>query len=126
MGTESVLLVEDDAGVRPAVQRGLEAYGYRVIAAPDGETALAILRAPPEPLHVLVTDLVLPGLGGDELAELAAEANPDLRVIFVSGYAASETSREVVFAGAPFLHKPFTVEALARRIRELLDGAAAA
>lgn len=121
-GTETVLLTEDDPGVRSLVRHVLEMYGYTVIDAAQGEAALLLANGHDGPVHLLVADVVMPGMNGREVAERLAERRPGVRVLYLSGY-----SEEVVerFGGLPpgatLLQKPFTLAALARRVREVLD-----
>jgi two-component system cell cycle sensor histidine kinase/response regulator CckA len=123
-GCESILLVDDDDYVRRGVARALRARGYQVVEARDGETALRALdeRTP----DLLVTDVVMPGIDGRELAERACARAVGLKVLFMSGYTEDEVVRRGVLNGkAVLLQKPFRVPALAAKVREVLDGAAA-
>ncbi len=121
-GTETVLLVEDEAMVRDLLRGALEGRGYRVLAAGSGEQALEVASAHRGPLHLLVTDVVMPGMRGPELATRLGPLHPELRVLHVSGYADDAALRHGVREGSTaFLQKPFTVEALVRKIREVLD-----
>ncbi|HTN51266.1 MAG TPA: PAS domain S-box protein [Anaeromyxobacter sp.] len=115
-GNETVLLVDDDHSVRRTAARGLERLGYRVLEAATPSEALAVAAKHLGPIHALVTDVVMPGQSGLELASALLGANPHLAVLFVSGHAP-----EALGAEQPFLAKPFTTGALARRLRELLD-----
>jgi CheY-like chemotaxis protein len=122
MGTETVLLVEDEHSVRSLARTVLEKHGYRVIAAAQGEEALDHVRRYPGTIHLLVTDVVMPGMGGHQLAEHMRELRPDTRVLYISGYNDSTTAIEgVLQAGAAFLQKPFTPGRLARAVRSVLD-----
>ncbi|MBY0228788.1 MAG: response regulator, partial [Gemmataceae bacterium] len=124
-GGETVLLVEDDGDVRALAERILQACGYSVLRARDGEEALALAERHAGPIDLLLTDVVMPRLGGGRLAEALAAARPGLRVLFMSGYADDAVVRHgVLERGAPFLHKPFTLSGLARKVREVLDGRA--
>jgi PAS domain S-box-containing protein len=118
---EAVLVVEDEEAVRRMAARTLAARGYRVLEATDAAQALAL-----EPecgrIDLLVTDVVMPGMGGRELAAALAARRPGLRLLYISGYTDDEvTRRGLLDAGAPFLEKPFEAEGLARRVREVLD-----
>jgi two-component system, cell cycle sensor histidine kinase and response regulator CckA len=121
-GHETILLAEDEESVRTVATAALERCGYRVLAAADGEAALALARACNEPIDLLLSDVVMPGMHGRQLAEqLLAERAP-LRVLFASGY----TDDDVLLRGirvneVPFLQKPFTPSQLVRRVREVLD-----
>ncbi|MFL5514861.1 MAG: ATP-binding protein [Gemmatimonadales bacterium] len=118
---ETVLVVEDEEPVRRMAARTLSARGYRVLEAADAAQALA--REPEwGPIHLLVTDVVMPGMGGRELAAVLLARRPGLRLLYISGYTDDEvTRRGLLDAGAPFLEKPFEAEGLARRVREVLE-----
>jgi CheY-like chemotaxis protein len=121
-GTETILVVEDDASVRELVSRVLEEAGYRVLLAGAPAEALSLVAGLEEPLHLLLTDVVMPGLNGRALADHLLRLRPSLRVLFVSGYAQSAIVREgVLEAGVDFLPKPFTPVTLRARVREILD-----
>ncbi len=122
-GSETILLVEDEAQVRDLTRRVLEAHGYRVIEASDAEDALALARTHLERLHLLVTDAVMPGKSGPELARLLSSLRPDMKVLFVSGYTNDAIVRQgLLQPNEAFLQKPFRAEALARKVRAVLDG----
>jgi CheY-like chemotaxis protein len=126
-GGETVLLVEDDHAVRAIARSALTRRGYRVLTAGDAAEALAITRAYPGPIHLLLTDVVMPGMGGRELAEHVVGERAGLRVLFMSGYTEDEVLHRGVSAEAmAFLAKPFTPEALVARVRAVLDAPAAA
>ncbi len=121
-GTETVLLVEDDEAVRNLIQRVLDQYGYRVLPAARGEEALSISRSRKEEIHLLLTDVVLPGMSGGELAQRVTALMPNLKVLYMSGYTNEVLSHHgVLKSGLEFIEKPFTPEALARKVREVLD-----
>jgi CheY-like chemotaxis protein len=125
-GTETVLLVEDQEAVRTYARHVLLAEGYTVLEARDGEEALRLARQRLGPIHLLVTDVVMPGMNGRQLAELLARERPELRVLFVSGYAEEAVTRcEVPEGGRAFLQKPFNPVRLARKVREVLDAGTA-
>lgn len=118
---ETVLVVEDEMAVRDVVRTVLERHGYRVLAAGDASEALVIATAHPASIDLLLTDVVLPGRGGPELAEQLRGTRPWLRVLFTSGYAET-TSLDLAALGAhAYLAKPFTIDGLARKVREALD-----
>ncbi len=120
-GTETILLAEDDEPVRYLTSTILQQYGYRVLEATDGEDALRIATAHAGPIHLLVSDMVMPGLGGRELAARLGEVFPGLPVLFISGYAESVLGESLDALPGPMLEKPFSRDALARRVRGLLD-----
>ena len=121
-GSETVLVVEDEASVRSFIREVLDGRGYALLEARNADEAVAIFERHKEPIHLMVSDVVMPGMGGPELAERLAGVHPETRVLFISGYA-----REGLFhdgrpgAEAAFLAKPFSPEALARAVREILD-----
>ncbi len=121
-GNESILLVEDEDAVRLLATRGLTSLGYDVRVARNGDEALALLAAEERAFALLVTDVVMPGLDGRELAEAARQRTPALRVLFTSGYTDDAILRRgVVRSEVAFLQKPYTATSLARKIRETLD-----
>ena len=121
-GSETVLLVEDEPAVRQFARRALESSGYCVLAAADGAEAMASAVGHAGPIHVLVTDVVMPGMGGPELARRLSQQRPTLRVLFCSGYTDDASVREGVReAGTAFLQKPFSPEELIRKVREVLS-----
>jgi PAS domain S-box-containing protein len=121
-GTETVLLVEDAAQLRAVSRKVLQRQGYRVIEAPDGEAALAVAAAESGPIHLVLTDVVMPGLGGRRLAGELTRLRPEVKVLYTSGYTDDAIVRHgVLEAGVAYLQKPFTPEVLARKVREVLD-----
>ncbi|HWO88613.1 MAG TPA: PAS domain S-box protein [Gemmatimonadales bacterium] len=122
-GTETILLVEDDSALRRVVRRALEQHGYRVIEAPSGDAALQVAaNHPDERIHLLLTDLVMPGMGGPALAERLTARDPELRVLFMSGYTETGIVRQgVLDPTVAFLQKPFTLSELLLRVRSALD-----
>src|SRR5437867_3530830 len=122
-GTETVLLVEDAAPVRSLARKGLESYGYQVLEAADGPAALELCARHPRGIDILVTDVVMPGMSGRELAERLAPAPPGRPVLYSSGYTDDAMVHQgVLRSGVAFLQKPFVPETLARKVREVLDG----
>jgi PAS domain S-box-containing protein len=120
---EVILLVEDEAAVRVLEQRVLEIGRYEVLVAADGEEALALLDRHAGPIDLLVTDVVMPGISGRELAEAAARRRPGLRALFLSGYTPDEVLKQGVRTEeAHFLQKPFTPSALLAKVRDILAG----
>jgi PAS domain S-box-containing protein len=123
-GTETVLLVEDEESVRELVSNFLRDHGYKVLEAGDGEAALETVRGHGGPIHLLVTDVVMPKLSGRELALRLTKAHSELHVLFISGYTNDAVVRHGVLEGdMDFLQKPFTLKDLARKMREVLDRA---
>ena len=119
---EMVLLVEDEQGVRKLVRGVLELQGYRVLEADSGETALDLAASYQGPIDLLLTDIVMPKMGGRELAAALAPRHPGIKVLYLSGYTDHVVmDRGVIENGAEFLQKPFTPDALARKIRDVLD-----
>jgi PAS domain S-box-containing protein len=123
-GAETVLLVEDDDQVRNLARLILERSGYRVIDAPNGYEALLSYERLASTVHIVVTDLVMPKLGGRELAERLTALHPGLKVLVMSGYTDDVVMRNgALDAGFAFLQKPFTPQVLTAKVREVLDGA---
>jgi two-component system cell cycle sensor histidine kinase/response regulator CckA len=121
-GRESVLLVEDDPALLALGREVLTELGYRVQTAASGLDAIRLLEEQRPEIDILVTDVVMPGMGGRELAERVAATRPDLPVLFVSGYTRDAVLREEIEgAEIAFLEKPYTALVLARRVRETLD-----
>jgi DNA-binding response OmpR family regulator len=119
-----VLVVEDDHLVRGVMMRALTEAGFEVIPAANGAEALDQAARTGLPVDAVVTDLAMPGLRGRELAERIHQLRPGIPVLFVSGHADQEMARRGLLGpGRPFLQKPFEPDALALRVRELLDGA---
>ncbi len=125
-GEETILVVEDEAGVRMLIRAILEAQGYTVLDAPRGRDAIELLRRG-NPAALMITDVVMPEMSGRELAESARAVAPHLKVLYMSGYTDEAILQHgILEAGIPFLQKPFTQEGLVRKIREVLDSGAAA
>jgi len=121
-GTETVLVVEDEAPVRSVARQVLERHGYTVLEAPSAEAALDLATRYSGAIHLLLTDVVMPGLNGRELATRLADLRPDARVIFMSGYTDDAVTRHgVLEPGSAYVQKPFTPDAIARKVREVLD-----
>jgi len=120
-GTETIMVVEDEAAVRGLAARVLERSGYTVLLAGDGEECLETLRDHAGPLDLLLTDVVMPGMNGRELHEQIRERFPDAKVLYMSGYSRDIiTHHGALEEGIPFLQKPFSVEGLSTRVREIL------
>jgi two-component system cell cycle sensor histidine kinase/response regulator CckA len=124
-GCETLLLVEDEVSVRQASRQFLTRSGYTVLEATDGEDALRASRKHPGPIHLMITDVVMPRMGGPRLAEKLAEERPDMKVLFVSGYAENTVLQHgKIDVTTRFLQKPFSSKALARKVREVLEPSA--
>jgi CheY-like chemotaxis protein len=121
-GNETILVVEDDDGVRALVATSLKRAGYTVLSAASGRDALPIIERQPGPIHLLLTDIVMPAMSGQELAEHAQASRPDVRVLFMSGYTANAVAHHgVLDEGANYLAKPFSLDELLSQVRALLD-----
>src|SRR2546426_1120695 len=121
-GTETVLLVEDAAAVRAVTREVLERQGYVVLEAPNGEAALHLAQKHRGPIHLLLTDVVMPVMSGRQLADQLAPVRPDMKVLYASGYTDDSVVRHgVLEEGTAYLQKPFTPERLARKVRDVLD-----
>jgi CheY-like chemotaxis protein len=120
-GSETVLLVEDEECVRQLVKDTLEAKGYSVLEACHGEAAMSIAAAHQKQIHILITDVVMPGMSGRELAKSLCKARPGIKVLLLSGYTEDAIIHQgVLDSGTAFLQKPFTLQALSRKVREIL------
>jgi two-component system cell cycle sensor histidine kinase/response regulator CckA len=114
---ETILIVDDEDGVRAMAQDVLTIRGYTILSTGDPRHALRIAREHPGPIDLLLTDVVMPLMNGAELAERFVAIRPDTKVLYMSGFSVTG----IVPRGAPFVAKPFDVEELARRVRQLLD-----
>jgi PAS domain S-box-containing protein len=122
-GTETILLAEDDGGVRALTRHVLTGRGYSVLEAADGNEALRIAEGHRGPIHLLVTDVVMPGRGGRQVAERLLDLYPEAKVLFLSGYTDDTVCRHgVLQEEVHFLRKPFSPLALTCKVREVLDG----
>jgi CheY-like chemotaxis protein len=122
-GSETILVVEDEDAVRAVVRRMLERSGYTVREAADGAEALALLEASTENFDLVLTDVVMPALHGRALVEQLTARQPRLRVLYMSGYTDDDILRRgLMQPSTALLQKPFTPDALARAVREALDG----
>jgi signal transduction histidine kinase len=121
-GTETILIVEDEEEVRKLAVRILERQGYKVLEASQGLDAFLIAEKYEDLIHLLVTDVVMPKISGRELADRIAEIRPEIKVLYMSGYTDNAIVHHgVLREGIKFIQKPFTVEGLARKVREVLD-----
>jgi two-component system, cell cycle sensor histidine kinase and response regulator CckA len=120
--TETILLVEDEPRVRAVIEKTLRHAGYMVLVANDVEDAIAIERSHPSPIHLLLTDVVMPRMSGPDLAEYLIGRRPEIGILYVSGFADHLTrDPRIISERAAFLHKPFTPAVLTRKVRERLD-----
>ena len=120
---ETVLVVEDESGIRALMRKILERQGYKVLEASRGEEALRISDEHAEPIHLLLTDIVMPQMSGRELANQLRSSRPDIKVVFVSGYADEDMMQYGPLpAGSAFLQKPFSLAALLEKTRSVLNG----
>jgi CheY-like chemotaxis protein len=119
---ETILVAEDDLSVRRVATDVLAACGYELLVADNAAHAIELARAHPSPIHLLLTDVVMPRMGGRLLAERSRQLRPSMRVLFMSGYTADVIQRHGVLAeGTWFLQKPILPTALAARVRDVLD-----
>lgn len=122
LGSETILLVEDESGVRTLARAILQRCGYRVLDARNGQEALSICEEPTGPIQLLVTDVVMPGISGRHLAQQLRVLYPDLRVLYMSGYTEDAIVRHGILREETwFLQKPFSLDALAQKVRAVLD-----
>lgn len=120
-GAETVLVVDDEDSVRKVVVKILEGIGYRVLDAARGLDALRVCEARKGPIQLLITDMAMPHMKGRELATRVREFHPEIRVLFMTGYAGNKVGAvDVLDAGAAFISKPFTADALGQKVREVL------
>jgi CheY-like chemotaxis protein len=121
-GSETILLAEDDDAVRNLARRVLEHAGYRVLPADNGAEALRVSKEHEGTIHLLVTDMVMPGMSGTQLAERLRDTRPALRVLYLSGYTDAAVLRTgMLSASEQFLQKPFSPQAFGLKVREVLD-----
>ena len=122
-GSETVLLVEDEESVRQLVRETLEAKGYTVMEAENGEVGLRIAEEHRGPIHMVITDVVMPGMSGRELAKRLTQLRPHTKVLYLSGYTEDAIVHQgVLDSGTAFLQKPFTLQTLSRKVREVMRG----
>ena len=122
-GSETVLLVEDEESVRQLVRETLQAKGYRVVEAENGEAGLQAAAKHSGKIDMVITDVVMPGMGGRELVRRLADTRPETKVLYLSGYTEDAIVNEgTIESGKAFLQKPFTPTTLAGKVREVLRG----
>ena len=119
---KTILVVDDEPEIRKLVSAMVTAKGYNVLTADSGEHAITLVKNHRTPIDLLLTDVVAPGMSGPMLADKLLEQQPDLRVLFMSGYDNTNVVKQyVVEKGHALLHKPFTVEELSRKVAEVLS-----
>jgi CheY-like chemotaxis protein len=123
LATERILLAEDEPAIRTALSRVLRGAGYEVLEAEHGGEALRIADAEPKPIHLLLSDVMMPGVGGKELVQRLTKLRPDIHIVLMSGYTDDEALRaDLGAARYAFLQKPFTAKEVLKVIRAALDG----
>jgi two-component system cell cycle sensor histidine kinase/response regulator CckA len=121
-GSETILVVEDEASVRKMIRHILASHGYEVLESADGEQALRVVERQNKHVRLLLTDMIMPHMGGAELSELIRSRNPLLKVLYMSGYIGETASASMdLSSDRSFIQKPFTSLRLLRRIRQILD-----
>jgi PAS domain S-box-containing protein len=121
-GSETILLVEDEASVRILTSKTLRSYGYHILEAANGEEAIRIVQADPAKIHLLLTDVVMPGMSGREVADRISPLFPEMKVLYISGYTDSAIVHHgVLDPGTTLLLKPFKPDTLAQKVRGVLD-----
>jgi CheY-like chemotaxis protein len=121
-GSETILVVEDEEEVRKVAVRILTRQGYTVLDVPDGDSALVICEERKEPIHLILTDVVMPGLSGRQLVDRCSKVRQDFKALYMSGYTDNAIVHHGVLGeGMNYIQKPFTVDGLARKVREVLD-----
>ena len=119
-GETTVLIVDDEPNVLLTLQDGLSAQGYNVLKAANGEEALRVARAHSGPIGLLLIDVAMPGQSGPKVAALLRELRPDAKLLYMSGFSNSVVANHGLQLGDPLITKPFTLEALGRKVQELL------
>ena len=120
-GSETVLLVEDEESVRQLVRETLQSRGYQVVEAENGEAGVDAAAKHQGKIDMVITDVVMPGMGGRELVKRLAETRPETKVLYLSGYTEDAIVNEgTIESGTAFLQKPFTLQNLSRKVREVL------
>jgi CheY-like chemotaxis protein len=120
-GPETILLVEDEESLRQLVSRVLRSYGYRVVQARNGSEGVTAFAGMPQPPDLVLSDIVMPQMGGPQMVEELRKDHPGLKVLFMSGFTGEFSGDREARAGATILMKPFTAETIAQRVRQLLD-----
>ena len=123
-GTETLLLVENEAAIRNLLQMALRKNGYTVLAAESGREALELVRVHAGPLDLLITDVMMPDMDGPELVRQLTTIRPETRTLFMSGYMDDALGEHGILpANVNFIQKPFSPRVIAQRVRDILDGA---
>ena len=121
-GNETILIVEDEEEVRKLAGKILEKQGYRILETFNGDDALVACEKRKSPIHLMLADIVMPGMSGSELAKLLIPLYPEIKILYMSGYTDNAIVRHgVLEKGVNYIQKPFTMEGLARKVREVLD-----
>jgi CheY-like chemotaxis protein len=120
-GTETILLVDDEAIIRNLGRTILQRYGYRVLLAEDGLEALQVYRQHAEPIDLVILDLVMPRLSGHDTLRQLQQLDPRVRVLFSSGYSAEQVTETIQDGVLGFVHKPYRPQELAQKVRGILD-----
>lgn len=117
----TILLVEDDDAVRGVSERALKRFGFQVLSAPSGHDAVRLAQTHPGPIDLVLTDIMMPGMNGVELAQIVSTHRPAVHVVFMSGYADQDLIRKgLLESGTHFLQKPFSPRELSCRLRDIL------
>jgi DNA-binding NtrC family response regulator len=120
-GNETILAVEDDDLLRPLIIDVLKIYGYEVLEARDGDEAWRLCKDHAGPIHLMLTDVVMPRMSGPQLAEQVAARRPQMKVLFMSGYTNDTILHHgILHEGISFIQKPFSPDDLAKKVREML------
>ena len=121
-GNETILIVEDEEDVRKLAGKILEKQGYRILESFNGDDALVACKRRKSPIHLMLADIIMPGMSGSELAKLLKPLYPEIKILYMSGYTDNAVVRHgVLEKGVNYIQKPFTMEGLARKVREVLD-----
>lgn len=121
-GTETILLTDDEENVLEVSQGFLEAMGYRVFIARDGNEAIEVYKKNRDDINIVLLDIVMPNMGGGKAYDRMKEINPDIRVLLLSGYSIDGEAREILERGCNgFIQKPFNIKELSAKLREILD-----
>jgi CheY-like chemotaxis protein len=121
-GAETILLVDDEDIVRNMLENFLGSIGYTVISACNGEEALKIAENHKKPIHVLLTDIVMPGMNGFELAKKIKASLPEIKLLYMSGYNKPTDTNQMTGTNKNFINKPICIYTIANKLREILEG----